>query len=232
MDIGQPIARVGAIVVAAGRGERFGDAGKIFASLGGKPLLVHSLLTLSAHPDISRTVLVLGDHTLQAGSELVATLGLGDVVICSGGETRTASVRAGLIALGSDYSLVAVHDAARPLVTHAVIDRTLAAAREGGAAVPVIPVSDTIHRALPDDSSGGVLNRTLLRAAQTPQIVRRDRLLQALALIADATDEGGLLQSAGFSVRLVEGDPANIKVTVPADLIIAEALLRHREPGA
>lgn len=221
--------RVGAVIVAAGSGVRFGDPGKVFADLGRRAVLAHSLTTFAAHPAIDRIALVLGEHTLDAGRELIESLDLAAVTIHAGGETRSDSARAGIIALGPACQIVAVHDAARPLVTSEVISRTLSAARESGAAVPVVPVSDTIHRVLPGDTSGGVLNRRLLRAAQTPQIARRDWLLQALALIDEATDEGGLLQRAGFPVRLVEGDPTNIKITWPGDLAIAAALLAQRD---
>jgi 2-C-methyl-D-erythritol 4-phosphate cytidylyltransferase len=218
---------LGVVIVAAGSGTRFGDRAKVFAPLAGRPLVTHSLVVFAAYPGVRRTVLVLGAHTLGRGRELLVELGLRDARTVLGGETRSESVRAGIAALGDDIDLVAVHDAARPLVRADLIARVVAGAAMTGAAVPVVPVSDTIHH----DASGRIgatLDRTPLRAAQTPQVARRTWLLQALADARASTDEGGMLHAAGFPVALVAGDPANIKITRPDDLAIAEAILASR----
>jgi 2-C-methyl-D-erythritol 4-phosphate cytidylyltransferase len=180
-------------------------------------------------PEVSDLVLVLGPHTIERGMQLVATLGLPTIAVCVGGDTRAESVRRGIEALDEDITLVAVHDAARPLATRDLTRRVLAAARETGAAVPVIPVADTIH--VPDDGGriAQVLDRSRMRAAQTPQIARRDWLEAAYARADGRTDEGGLLFAAGYPVALVDGDPDNLKITWPRDLAIAEALLAERE---
>ncbi|HMM42187.1 MAG TPA: 2-C-methyl-D-erythritol 4-phosphate cytidylyltransferase, partial [Thermomicrobiales bacterium] len=134
------------------------------------------------------------------------------------------STRAGLAYL-PDAGIVVVHDAARPLLDDALIDRIIAASRKVGAAIPVVPVSDTLHRTTPDGRSAGVVDRETLAAAQTPQAARRDWLVDALDRAGQATDEGGMLQAAGYPVALVAGDARNLKITWPLDLTIARSIL-------
>ncbi|MEX2314906.1 MAG: 2-C-methyl-D-erythritol 4-phosphate cytidylyltransferase, partial [Thermomicrobiales bacterium] len=123
---------------------------------------------------------------------------------------------------------VVVHDAARPLVTAALAQRVIDAALASGAAVPVVPVSDTLHTVSPDGTLAATLDRSNLRAAQTPQVARRDWLEHACRVAAGTTDEGGLLTAAGYPVTLVDGDPGNLKITWPEDLALAEAILALR----
>jgi 2-C-methyl-D-erythritol 4-phosphate cytidylyltransferase len=180
---------------------------------------------LSAERDVASIVVVLGPHTLRAGAELVATLGLRDVVLCEGGATRGDSVRAGLRGLEPEIELVAVHDAARPLASTALLRSVVAAAREHGAAVPVLPVVDTLSRL---DAAGFVraaVERANVVAAQTPQVARRDWLEAALASAPDATDEGSALVRAGYVVASTPGERHNLKLTWPDDLRLAEAWL-------
>jgi 2-C-methyl-D-erythritol 4-phosphate cytidylyltransferase len=218
-------AELGAIVVAAGGGERFGAPDKALAQLGGRPLLEHALRLCAAERDLAAVVVVLGAHTLAAGSALVAQLGLRDVTVCAGGATRAASVQAGLRSLDPEIELVAVHDAVRPLASAALLARVVAAARAHGAALPALPVADTL--ALVDDAGllSATLDRARVRSAQTPQVARRDWLEAALAAYgATATDEGSALLAAGFPVATVPGERANLKITWPDDLALAEAL--------
>jgi 2-C-methyl-D-erythritol 4-phosphate cytidylyltransferase len=151
--------------------------------------------------------------------------------ICAGGAVRSASVRAGLAAVkGAEWVLI--HDAARPLVTPALVASGLAAAAGAVAAIAAVPVRDTIKRVRPDHTVAHTVDRSQLWAAQTPQIFRRATLDAAFrragAAADDYTDEGVLLESQGIAVRLFPGDPANIKVTVPADVEVAAALLTSR----
>ena len=152
--------------------------------------------------------------------------------ICAGGAVRAASVRAGLAAVkGAEWVLI--HDAARPLLTPALVASGLAAAAGAVAAIAAVPVRDTIKRVRPDQTVVHTVDRSQLWAAQTPQIFRRATLAaafrQAGAAADDYTDEGALLESQGIAVRLFPGDPANIKVTVPADVEFAAALLTRRD---
>lgn len=223
-----PNGRVGAIVVAAGSGTRFGDREKVFLDLAGRPLLRWSVERLARHPAIGRVVVVLGDHTIERGRAILDEAGLHNVVTCLGGATRSESTRAGLACL-PEAAIVLVHDAARPLVDDALIDRVIAAARATGAAIPVVPVADTLHRTTPQGNSGGVVDRESLAAAQTPQAARRDWLATALDGAGRPTDEGGMLQEAGYPVALVTGDPRNLKITWPIDLTVARAIVAAGE---
>lgn len=223
-----PAGTVGAVVVAAGSGTRFGDREKVFLDLAGRPLLLWSVERLARHPAVQRVVVVLGEHTIERGRALLGGAGLATVTTCLGGATRADSTRAGLACL-PDAGIVLVHDAARPLLDDALIDRVIAASRKVGAAIPVVPVSDTLHRTTPDGRSAGVVNRETLAAAQTPQAARRDWLISALDRAGQATDEGGMLQVAGYPVALVAGNARNLKITWPLDLAIARSILAAEE---
>jgi 2-C-methyl-D-erythritol 4-phosphate cytidylyltransferase len=226
-----PGASLGAVIVAAGSGVRYGDADKVLADLAGRPVIEYSLRLFALVPGMQQIVLVAAEHTRARCLALVDSLGLDQTVVRTGGATRRDSVAAGLAALTRAIGLVAVHDAARPLATLDLVERVVQAARDRGAAAPALPVSDTIHIAR-DAVLDGTVDRTHLRAAQTPQVARRDWLEQALARAGAVTDEAGALHAAGFPVTLVEGEAGNLKITWPRDLVIAEALLAAREARA
>lgn len=213
---------VWAIVVAGGSGSRFGNAGpKQFLDLGGVRLIDRALA--AARSACGSVVAVLPAAHLEAG------LAPG-VVAVTGGPTRSASVRAGLAAVPAEVAVIVVHDAARPLADAALFERVIAAVRAGAdGAVPGVTVADTIKRV--DPLSGLVLetlHRPALRAIQTPQAFAADALRQAHAGEADATDDAALVEAAGGRVVVVEGDPSNVKVTGPDDLVLAENLLTRR----
>lgn len=216
---------LGVVIVAAGAGHRFGASDKALTLLAGKPMLEHSLDLFAHEPAVEQVVVVFGAHTLAAGAMLVAGHRLRDVSICTGGRTRGASALAGITHLDPEIKLVAIHDAARPLATTSLLRRVVAAARLHGAAIPGVPVSDTILSVDSERFVVGAPERGSLRAIQTPQVARRDWLMAALSARDTATDEGSLLHLAGFPVCVVEGDANNLKVTIPADLERAEALL-------
>ena len=224
-----PDPGIGVVIVAAGSGVRFGDAGKALAPLAGRPVLAWSLSLFASLPIVSEIVVVAGPHTQAGCLMLIGAVSHPHVSVVSGGATRADSVRSGLAALGPGCTHVAVHDAARPLVTAALVRRVVDAALEGGAAVPVVPVGDTLHVISSDGAIASTPDRGPLRAAQTPQVARRDWLEQAYRVADGTTDEGGLLHAAGYPVALVDGDPANLKITWPEDLLLAEALLAARE---
>jgi 2-C-methyl-D-erythritol 4-phosphate cytidylyltransferase len=225
---------VAALVLGAGRGERLGtDAPKAFVPLLGRPILLHALEALAACSDLERLVPVVPAEERSGlarwSAELAAIPRVAPAV--AGGPERQDSVRAGLRALAGDVAFVAVHDAARPLVRAADVARVVAVAREHGAALLAVPVRDTLKRV-----RGGRVVETPPRdecwAAQTPQVFRRDWLEEALAKAeADGflgTDDAQLVERLGLPVRIVPGDPGNLKITFPEDLAIAEARLRER----
>ncbi len=223
------MATVGAVIVGAGRATRMGGNDKIFAPLAGRPVLAHSLAAFEASGHITAIVVVLNERNIARGEALAREGGWGKVVaIRPGGARRQDSVRAGLAAL-PPCDFVAVHDAARPLVTPELIARGVEGAVATGAAVAAVPVKDTIKRV---DGGGRIVEtppRDTLWAAQTPQIVARGALERAFAA-ADArgltvTDEAGLLEAVGEPVTVFTGAYDNIKVTTPEDLIVAAALL-------
>ena len=219
---------VAAVIVAAGSGTRYGDPDKVFALLGGRTVLARSIELFQNMPECDEIVVVLGEHSLARGQQLIACHGDIRLTTCVGGASRSDSVRAGLAALRGAASFVAVHDAARPLATPELVRRVLESARVHGAAVPSLPVGDTVQEVDAEGALCAVLARERLRVVQTPQVARRDWLLQALAGSSSATDEGTALYLAGFPVRHVAGAQDNIKLTWASDLPLAEALLAAR----
>jgi len=202
------------VVVAAGSASRFG-APKQFVSLGGQRVIDRSVATAAAHS--SGIVVVLPAGVDLGYREAAAT----PVHIVAGGETRSESVRKGLAVVPDDVAIVLVHDGARPLASDAVFQGVIAAVADGAdAAVPAVPVVDSIrHRAQ------GAIDRSPLVAVQTPQGFAADRLRAAHVSGADASDDATLVEADGGSVVVVDGDAANLKITNPLDLQIAELLL-------
>jgi 2-C-methyl-D-erythritol 4-phosphate cytidylyltransferase len=221
---GSEAVDLGVVLVAAGSGTRFGDADKVFAPLAGRPLLEHSLRLFAGQQRVRQIVVVLGEHTLERGRKLACGIDP-HVTAVIGGATRTDSVRVGVAALAPDVRLVAVHDAARPLLSLDMLQRLIDAAARVGAAVPVVPISDTVYITGTAGNLERIPDRSALRAAQTPQVARRDWLERVLVTSDAATDEGSLLHAAGYPVALVDGDPENIKITLPRDLRLAESIL-------
>jgi 2-C-methyl-D-erythritol 4-phosphate cytidylyltransferase len=215
-----------ALIVAAGRGERLGSGRpKALVPLGGRSMLQWSVEALRSVPGIERIVVALpADALAEAPSGIVAV---------TGGAVRSASVREALRAC-PDGDPVVVHDAARPLAPARLFERALAQLERSGAdaVVAAAPVSDTIKEV--DPSDGRTVTRTLERArlwaVQTPQVFRREALERALmgasdSVLAAATDDAWLVEQAGGVVEVVESSPANLKITTPTDLTLAELLL-------
>jgi 2-C-methyl-D-erythritol 4-phosphate cytidylyltransferase len=227
---------VAALVLGAGRGDRLGaGVPKAFVPLAGTPLILHALAALSACAEVDAVLPVVppGERARLLALDAARIPKLRPGV--EGGARRRDSLRAGLAALGPEVGLVAVHDAARPLVRPADVGRVVRAARECGAAILAVPVRDTIKRV----RAGRVVEtpeREACWAAQTPQVIRRDWLEEALEKAerdgAETTDEAQLVERLGLAVRVVEGDPCNLKITLAADLLAAEAWWRARGAGA
>jgi 2-C-methyl-D-erythritol 4-phosphate cytidylyltransferase len=218
-----------AVLVAAGRGERMGAGrAKAFLPLAGRALLLRAAEAFESAPEVEAIVAVVPADEQRAARDLLAPLRKVTAVV-AGGATRQDSVRAGLEALPSAFDgIVLVHDAARALIEPALIASVVRAAAETGAAIPVLPLVDTIKR-VRDGAVGETLDRSELAAAQTPQGVRRALLQQALDEAArkgiTVTDEAMAVEHLGRRVAAVVGSPRNLKITTPHDLRWAELLL-------
>ena len=222
---------VGVIVVAAGQGLRAGGGEpKQFRPIAGVPMLLRALRPFVAHPEVAQVVVVLPPGHAAAPPAWLAELCGGLLTFAEGGAERTDSVRHGLAALGPACTTVLVHDAARPFVERAVVDRVVARARGGVGVVPALMVSDTLKKVTgTSDEVAETVSREGLYRAQTPQGFPRAMLTAAYAaaakLAAPPTDEASLVEGTGAGVVvLVEGSARNLKVTTPDDFVLAEAL--------
>ncbi len=217
--------KVGAVIVAAGSSQRMGGVDKVFALLGEKPVLGRVVAVFQECDSIDQIVVVLNEQNLEKGKQLVAEQGWSKVTdVCPGGRRRQDSVVAGLSRL-SHCDWVVIHDGARPLLTEDLIREGLAAARETGAAVAAVPVTDTIKVAEGDGIVRQTPPRQNLWAVQTPQVFRIDIITEAYQkATGEVTDDASLVEQLGYSVKLYLGSYQNIKVTTPDDLALAEVL--------
>lgn len=225
-----------ALIPAAGRGARFGSAqNKVFAPLLGRPLVGWTLEAFAACTGVDAIVVIGSPDDLPRLREIADAFGGAKVrAVVPGGADRQTSVRAGLEAVG-DARNVVVHDAARPCVTPALIDNTIAAAHASGAATTALPITDTLVRAEPDQAAGQVVEREGLWSVQTPQAFDAELLRNAHERAGlenfQGTDDASLVRRLGQTVRLASGSPENLKVTRPEDLALAEAILARRHPA-
>jgi 2-C-methyl-D-erythritol 4-phosphate cytidylyltransferase len=212
------VAHVWAVVVAGGSGQRFGLL-KQFALLADRP--VAEWAVAACRPSSSGVVLVVPPENAKGPAH-------GADVVVEGAPTRAGSVRRGLSAVPDDADVIIVHDAARPLAPQALFRAVIDAVMSGGAdgAIPGLPVSDTIKVVDATQTVTTTLDRATLVAVQTPQAFRADLLRRAHAGGTEATDDAALVEALGATVRVVPGDPRNLKITTPADLGRAEHLLR------
>lgn len=231
-----------AILTAAGSGARLGrDLPKALVELDGVPLVLHAARRLAASGAVDRLVVTVPSGLHATVTDLLA----GDaqvrcpVQVTDGGPTRQASVSAGLALAQPDDDVVLVHDAARPLVPPALVQRVVRAVRDGhGAVVPGLPVTDTVKQVRPDGDAElvtGTPDRAMLRAVQTPQGFARDLLVhahragaaRASAEHLAATDDAGLVEALGEPVHIVRGDAAALKITTERDLWLASLVLQE-----
>jgi 2-C-methyl-D-erythritol 4-phosphate cytidylyltransferase len=223
------VSGVWAVLVAAGRGERFGgDRPKAFAKLRGRVMLAESLERLERSDWVEAIVIVAPAEWEEPSILLAEELSAGKVSSCvPGGATRADSVRAGVREVPDDVPVILVHDAARPLLPEAVIERVITALGDGwDGAVPGLPVADTIKRVGEDGGVLKTLDRAGLVAVQTPQAFASAALRSALGEeLTGVTDCAGFVEAAGGRVRIVDGDPRLLKVTTPYDLALVETLL-------
>jgi 2-C-methyl-D-erythritol 4-phosphate cytidylyltransferase len=223
--------RVGAVIVAAGSSRRMGGLDKIWAALGGRPLLAWVLAVFQESPLIDETVVVLNKGNIDVCRKRIKEQENGLLKVCAGGARRQDSVAAGLGEL-KNVKWVVVHDGARPVIDGTLIERGLDAAQETGSAVAAVPVKDTIKEITDDNTVKSTPARSRLWAVQTPQVFRYDLIKQAHSRITgDVTDDASLLEQLGYSVKIFMGSYDNIKVTTPDDLVLAECFLKKRITG-
>lgn len=223
-----PAIKVSAVIVAAGRSTRMGKP-KIFIPLGGRPLIAHTLSAFEQCEAVSEIVLVAGEEYHDRLRAIAEKYGINKLsAVVRGGDTRQVSVHCGVAAC-TDTDYVAIHDGARPLVTPALIEKVVCAAVKHGAAAAAVHTKDTVKIA---DEQGMVLstpNRDSLWNVQTPQIFERSLYERAYALATERqlafTDDCQLIEAVSHPVKLVEGSYANLKVTTPDDIPLAEELL-------
>ena len=219
----------GAVIVAAGSASRMGGIDKVMASIGGEPMILRTVRQFQNCDAIREIVVVTRSDLIVPISDLCHDFDKVKAVVV-GGDSRDASVTMGLSALSDKCKLVAVQDGARPFADWQLIDRVVRAANTYGAAAPAIPVKDTIKVV-----GGGLVkstpDRSTLKAVQTPQVFDLDLLRGALAKAKvdglAITDDCSAVEHMGMSVRIVEGDERNIKVTTPMDLKMAELILEE-----
>ena len=225
--------RCAALVAAAGSASRMGGVDKQLTELDGVPVLVRTLQALENARRVDTIVVAAREDQLVEISRLCREYGITKCAkVVRGGENRVHSVLLAALEAG-DAELLAVQDGARPLTTPQLIDEVIALAERCGAAAPAVQVKDTVKQVRSDGAVERTLDRSALRAVQTPQVFQADLLKAALqsALESGAavTDDCGAVERLGKTVYLTEGDETNLKITTPADLILAEALLRARE---
>lgn len=223
--------RAAAVLPAGGAGRRMGGAYKPLLEVAGEPLLLHALRPFLTFSEIEWVVVALPAGIASAPPAWLLALDA-RITLVAGGDERGASVANALAVVPREADAVLVHDAARPLVSRALVQRALLAATDGRCAIAAIPVTDTIKEVDDDARIVGTPDRHRLRAAQTPQVFPRAVLIDAYARAARdgwvATDDAALVARTGRSVTIFPGDPENIKVTSPSDLDVAAALLRRR----
>jgi 2-C-methyl-D-erythritol 4-phosphate cytidylyltransferase len=218
--------KLGAIIVAAGKSRRMEGVDKLFAPLGGKPLLAWSVDACQDSSLIRQIVLVMKEKDLSRGQKLKEQRAWSKVELCAGAALRQDSVRAGLRVM-HDCDWVLVHDGARPFLTSHLIEHGLNVVQKVGAAVAAVPVKDTVKLVAGASMIGKTLERDRLWAAQTPQIFSLDAITRAYQnLDAKVTDDAAAVEILGQKVQLYMGDYRNIKVTTIEDLALARIIAR------
>ncbi len=232
------MSKFAVVIPAAGKAERFGGAEKkTFAKLDGRPVFLRSVEHFIGRKDVCQTILAVAPEDMgEMKSSYGANLGFMGVKLVEGGARRSDTVAAALKVVSDDASYVAVHDAARPCVTAEMIDRVFAEAVKTGAAILASPLTGTIKRV----SDAGVIETTASRAglyeAQTPQVFRKDVLVDAYKRLGDGagetTDDAQVVEMSGHAVSIVKSDRTNLKVTMKSDMVLANAILKARPAKA
>lgn len=228
--------RCTALVAAAGSSSRMGGVNKLLQPLDGVPVLARTLTALQQAERVDEIVVAAREEDLVEISRLCRTYGITKCAkVVRGGGSRAHSVLLAALEASAEAELLAVQDGARPLVTPELIDRVISAAARCGAAAPAVPVKDTVKSVREGGAVAETLDRSSLRAVQTPQVFEASLLKAALQSAVEreipVTDDCSAVEQLGKVVFLVEGDEENLKITTPTDLILAEAILQAREDG-
>ena len=227
--------RCAALVAAAGSSTRMGGGtNKLLLPLDGIPVLIRTLDALQRAERVDEIIVATQEEELVEIAQLCHTYGITKCKkVVRGGESRAHSVMLAALEADKSMELLAVQDGARPLVTPALIDSVIAAATRCGAAAPAVPVKDTIKCVREDGAVAQTRDMSALRAVQTPQVFTADVLKAALQSVLEqgieVTDDCGAVERLGKVVFLTEGEETNLKITTPADLVLAEAILKDRE---
>lgn len=229
--------RCAALVAAAGSSSRMGGVNKLLEDLDGMPVLVRTLTALQRSELVDEIIIATREEEIVEISDLCHTYGISKCTkVVRGGESRVHSVMHAAVEAAPGTGFLAVQDGARPLVTPDLIDRVIREAHRCNAAAPAIPVKDTVKTVKEGEMVNATLDRSLLRAVQTPQVFSADLLKAALQNALDQnlpiTDDCSAVEQLGKVVYLVEGEEENLKITTPTDLILARALLQAREERA
>ena len=222
--------QIGVIIVAGGGGTRMGGSRpKQFTMLGGLPVLAHTINNFAGALPGAEIVVVLPAAHADFWKDFAARFDIAAHTVTTGGDERFHSVKNGLKALKRDPELIAVQDGVRPLASHGMIRRAVAAAAEHGTAIPVVEAVDSYRET--DGTASRIADRRRLRIVQTPQVFRADLLRRAYEAEyrPEFTDDASVVEQAGEAVFLCEGERTNLKITTPEDMVIAEALLAGRE---
>jgi 2-C-methyl-D-erythritol 4-phosphate cytidylyltransferase len=226
------MSRFAVILPAAGRSSRFHDREKkVFANLDGRAVWLRVAELFVTRDDVVQTILVVAPEDRELfRRRYAANIAFMNVQVADGGKERFDSVANALALLKEEVEFVAIHDAARPCLTAALVDAVFAKAVQTGAALLAVPVTDTLKRGDPQGKVQATVSRQGLWLAQTPQVFRRDWLAEAYAnrarLGRDVTDDAQLIEAAGHAVHLVTGAVTNVKITTKEDLVLAEAVLK------
>ena len=220
------------VIVAAGSSERMGSD-KMLMTLGSKPVIIRTLMAFQQSPMVDDIVVVTRPEKIVAIADMIKLYDISKVTqVISGGATTVESSLAGVSAVHKGAKLIAIHDGARPLVSQELIERVIQGANEHISAVPAIPSTDTLKMV---DSEGviiGPVNRDTVVRVQTPQVFDADIIKGALTKAVQkrltVTDDCSAVDMMGFSTYTVEGDTGNIKLTLPEDMVLAEAILKSR----
>ncbi|MFQ5461814.1 MAG: 2-C-methyl-D-erythritol 4-phosphate cytidylyltransferase [Phycisphaerae bacterium] len=228
------MAKFSVIVAAAGKGERFGGREKkTFAKLDGRPMFIQTLQRFVKRDDLSETILAVAPEDFDmVKTKFGPNIAFMGVKLVKGGARRYDTVAAALDAVSEDADYVAIHDAARPCVTDEWIDAVFAEAVKSGAAILATPVAGTLKRVSSQNVIEGTVSREGLFEAQTPQVFRKDLIVDGLAQLADdaeeITDDSQLVERLNHPVSIVLCDATNLKVTTKGDLKLAAAILKSR----
>jgi len=229
------MAKFSIIIPAAGKGERFGGGEKkTFAKLDGRPVFLRTIEAFLNREDVLQTILAVAPEDMdQMKNSFGANLGFMGVKLVEGGDRRVDTVRAGLSAVANDAEYVAVHDAARPCVTVNWIDAVFAEAQKTGAAILAAPLVGTIKRVGASKVVDETISRENLYEAQTPQVFRKNVIVDAYQKLDDAaadsiTDDAQVVERSGHPVSIVISDHTNLKITTRGDLTLAGAILKAR----